>query len=154
VYASSGLYGFLKSFLGGYGVKNIPKMPFDYLKYITYKINIFGDLTPARGDYYERLLSSNVVVAARFHTLCFCVKLNVPFLYIDSNSHKIRGLLKDIGVDYRDYKIDFDDLKGGFEFEKVELEFSRDRDLFVNYINLAKESIKVMFDEISSDCQK
>ena len=37
-------------------------------------------------------------MTGRYHTVCMCLKFQIPFLYITSNTNKIEMLLKDIGL--------------------------------------------------------
>lgn len=49
-------------------------------------------------DLLTVISSSSLVVAGRFHMVCLCLTLEVPFLAVRSNSHKVEGLLEDIGL--------------------------------------------------------
>lgn len=49
-------------------------------------------------DLFEIISCSDFVVTGRFHMMCFCVLLNKPFLVFNSNSHKVAGMLADMGL--------------------------------------------------------
>lgn len=53
----------------------------------------------SHNDYTRRLAQSNLSITGRFHTVCLCVKLLVPFLYLESNSYKIDALMDEVGLD-------------------------------------------------------
>jgi polysaccharide pyruvyl transferase WcaK-like protein len=91
-----------------------------------------------------------LLVTARYHALCFALQLNIPFLAIESNTFKIQGLLKDIGIDnFRFVKksdqLNFskENLEKYFYFSNNELKKIKD------YNNLAKIKINNLFDDIS-----
>lgn len=49
---------------------------------------------------YAKALSAHAgVVTGRFHTVCFCLGLGIPFLAIASNTPKIQDLIRDAGLD-------------------------------------------------------
>lgn len=49
---------------------------------------------------YAAALSAHAgVVTGRFHTVCFCIGLGIPFLAIGSNIPKIQDLIRDAGLD-------------------------------------------------------
>jgi polysaccharide pyruvyl transferase WcaK-like protein len=51
-------------------------------------------------ESYAKVLSAHGgVVTGRFHTVCFCVGLGIPFLAIASNTPKIQDLVRDAGLD-------------------------------------------------------
>jgi polysaccharide pyruvyl transferase WcaK-like protein len=49
--------------------------------------------------YCAALAGSAGVVTARFHTVCLCLGLGVPFVAVASNTPKIEALLEDAGLD-------------------------------------------------------
>ena len=54
--------------------------------------------TNSYDEYFEKISKLDVLVAARYHSLCFAIRSLTPFVAIKSNSHKIEGMLNDIGV--------------------------------------------------------
>lgn len=50
---------------------------------------------PSIGAYVSWMRSLDLLVTGRFHGVCLAMLLNVPFLAIPSNSHKIEGILED-----------------------------------------------------------
>ncbi len=49
--------------------------------------------------YLQQLSSFSAVVTGRFHTVCMCIALRVPFVAISSNTSKIESVLADVGLD-------------------------------------------------------
>lgn len=95
-------------------------------------------------QYINTLLLSEKVIAGRFHTVCLCVLAKTPFIAIESNSHKISGLLKDIGnMQNRIAKTgEFNEDFSVHEFDKNEIE-NIDK-----YLTYAKEQWKLFFDSL------
>jgi len=48
--------------------------------------------------YRRRIAQLGSLVTGRFHAACFALQLGVPFVTLPSNSHKVEGLLEDIGI--------------------------------------------------------
>ena len=78
------------------------------LKFIVYrivntffpkKLNVFSIFTLTNYQSLIRLLlSSNYLISGRFHMIALSLIYKVPFNYTSSNTYKIEGLLKDIGI--------------------------------------------------------
>jgi len=49
-------------------------------------------------DYLVALAKCEGIVSGRFHSDCFCLLTETPFLAIDGNSHKVSSMLKDVGL--------------------------------------------------------
>ncbi|PMG82572.1 hypothetical protein BCU83_07070 [Vibrio breoganii] len=49
-------------------------------------------------NYVNRIAASSFMVIARYHSLCFSLKTLTPFYTLKSNSHKIEGILRDVGI--------------------------------------------------------
>jgi hypothetical protein len=62
--------------------------------------------------YCGALAGSAGVVTARFHTVCLCIGLGVPFVAVSSNTPKIEALLEDAGLDVGRRMISRDSLDG------------------------------------------
>ena len=58
-------------------------------------------VAPTFEHVVRRIASAGVVVTGRFHILILCLVQEVPFLAVRSNSHKIEGLLHDVGLSHR-----------------------------------------------------
>jgi polysaccharide pyruvyl transferase WcaK-like protein len=65
------------------------------------EINFFplqkGEKVPDLQAYINWMKSLDLYVTGRFHGVCLAMMLQIPFLAIPSNSHKIEGLLADCG---------------------------------------------------------
>jgi polysaccharide pyruvyl transferase WcaK-like protein len=62
--------------------------------------------------YCGALAGSAGVVTARFHSVCLCIGLGVPFVAVSSNTPKIEALLEDSGLDVGRRMISRDSLDG------------------------------------------
>ena len=114
----------------------------------SYEYRFFGVYNTYK--YKKNISNLRLLVTARYHALCFALQLNIPFLAIESNTFKIQGLLKDIGIDnFRFVKksdqLNFskENLEKYFYFSNNELKKIKD------YNNLAKIKINNLFDDIS-----
>lgn len=54
---------------------------------------------PETQDYLTRLAACEGVVTGRFHTVCFAIGLQTPFVAVSSNTPKIESLINDVGLD-------------------------------------------------------
>lgn len=63
------------------------------MKYISY-----AHIVPAFEEYIAAVKGLGLLVTGRFHSLCFAIQTLVPFIALASNSHKIEGLVADIGL--------------------------------------------------------
>lgn len=157
IYSGSGILGRLKFYFGGFGIKNIPRNISGYLKYIIYKIRILKSTSRDRDDYLRAISSSKVLICARFHTLCFAIKLGIPFLIIDSNSHKIKGMLQDAGVkDIDRYflsKGDFLSMNSS-QVSALACGSALNTESLNSYASSARETIEAMFLKIFSSLGK
>lgn len=93
-------------------------------------------------DLINRVCGKRFVYTGFFHMTCFCLMTRTPFCAVPSNTHKIEGLLADIGISQRVIsKERFLAGKGwalgGFS--------SRELKLIQDYCCLAEESIEAMF---------
>lgn len=97
--------------------------------------------------YKKNLLSLKCIIAARYHALCFALQLRIPFLAIDSNSHKINGLLEDVKISKRRIvnaidEID-DKIAENLNFTHVEMQH------IDHYVETARDKIDEMFNKIN-----
>jgi len=113
----------------------------------TYAFNRYANAVTDRLAFLRGLADGTcVVVASRFHGVCFCLKLGVPFLAIASNTPKIEGLLTD--ADLTDRLLDIGDLN---------MDAIRARSHWTTlheerrqrYVSAAQSTIARMFDDIS-----
>jgi hypothetical protein len=56
-------------------------------------------------EYLEWLSQSRRAVCGRFHAALCCACLEIPFSTWDSNTHKIQGLMEDMGVPQHHYSL-------------------------------------------------
>ena len=112
------------------------RLPYELKRIVFYK--------KSYNDYIEEISNCRLIVAARYHSLCFALKTNTPFVAIRSNSHKIEGTLKDAGVCSSRVKnaVDDFDAKLNYTFTKEEL---NNIDL---YCSTAFDKIESMFTSI------
>ncbi len=136
-------------------IKNILR----FIKYFTYKfikqaLNIFGykfNHQSIRTFYYvngyenyiNQIANLSFLIVGRYHSLCFALKTNTPFVALKSNSHKIEGMLEDIGIGQDRIKsieeiIDSENnVYSSDELQKIN-----------NYVNSAPQKIDTMFNDI------
>ena len=76
--------------------KNQNYFPLSYVARGSYK-NIKALEIPTFNAYCNWLKSLELHVTGRFHGLCASALVGTPFLAFNSNTHKIKGILKDMG---------------------------------------------------------
>jgi polysaccharide pyruvyl transferase WcaK-like protein len=97
-------------------------------------------------SYMEGLSEQQVVVAARFHSICFCIVTGTPFVALPSNSHKIEGMLEDVG--FEPTRFTSNDIFGApidarsYEFSEIET------DRLIAYLRRAERDTAAMFDDV------
>jgi polysaccharide pyruvyl transferase WcaK-like protein len=108
--------------------------------------NIASSSQSTHDLYASFLKGAKIVVCGRFHTMTMCINQSIPFIAIDSNSHKVRGTLIDIGLDTNRFISDIKTI----EYDNVINYRLNDDDLKLMQIfsNNAKYKINKMFDEI------
>ena len=112
-----------------------------------YTFNRYSNAVSDHHAFIRRIAEgTRVVVAARFHGVCFCMKVGVPFLAIASNTPKIEGMLADAELGDRMLNIDELDVP---EIERRALWTTTHEERRLQYIEHAKGRIAEMFDEIS-----
>lgn len=93
------------------------------------------------------------MITGRFHAMCFALKYGLPFIVMTSNTHKIEGLLQDIGLNSNDYIF-------SIESSKIEIDKKiKNLDFWPNdtaqkikiYIDDAQVQISQMFQNIAQD---
>ena len=95
-------------------------------------------------NYIQQIANLKFLVAGRYHSLCFSLKVLTPFVAIKSNSHKIEGMLDDIGIGSNR-------LISEKELENIEIkEFSSEELMKIKkYIETAPLKIENMFKKIA-----
>jgi len=99
-------------------------------------------------DYLERISDKALLVTARFHSMCFCLLSETPFVALRSNSHKIESMMADIGLDPRRL-VDEAMLVDGIEPAEFVYSEAEIRNLR-HYMQSARQSIDMMYDEIAA----
>ncbi len=51
--------------------------------------------------YHQSIARAEGIVTGRYHAICFAINSLTPFIAISSNSHKVEGLMEDIGLKNR-----------------------------------------------------
>ena len=112
------------------------KISYDYVRQF-YFINSYD-------SYIDKIASLKFIFIGRYHSLCFALKTLTPFIALKSNSHKIEGILSDIGISSR--------IKKTNEINEFELlEFSEIEKQRINeYIKIAPLKIEKMFKDIKN----
>lgn len=94
--------------------------------------------------YIKKIADQNFMVIARYHTLCFALKTLTPFLCIELNSFRMKGLLEDIGIDLR--RVTNSNKFANIISKKFSLEEEKK---ILSYVDNAPDRIESMFSEIS-----
>lgn len=91
--------------------------------------------------YIDKIASLKFIFIGRYHSLCFALKTLTPFIAVKSNSHKIEGILNDIGLSNRIKKkeVNKSDI---LEFSEIE------KNRINEYIKTAPLKIEKMFEDI------
>jgi polysaccharide pyruvyl transferase WcaK-like protein len=112
-----------------------------------FRFNRYASAVTDRREFLRRISDGTlVVVAGRFHGVCFCMKLGVPFLAVASNTAKIEGMLADAGLSGRQLAIealDIEDVRRRAPWSEAD-EANRRR-----YVADAQATIAAMFDELA-----
>ena len=58
--------------------------------------------------FFQFLNKFKFIVTGRYHVVCFCLYLNIPFKYVESNTPKISSLIEDVGLDKFKFKLNDD----------------------------------------------
>jgi polysaccharide pyruvyl transferase WcaK-like protein len=116
-----------------------------------YAFGRYANAVTSSRAFFERMTDETlVVVASRFHGVCFCIKAGVPFLAISSNTPKIEGMLADAGLSHR--MLDMADLN--LDAIRSRCAWSpSDEERRKHYVNNAKVRVAQMFDQIAAAVQ-
>ncbi|WP_122055921.1 polysaccharide pyruvyl transferase family protein [Vibrio sp. Evd11] len=99
-------------------------------------------------EYDDEISRHKLALCGRFHTMMFCINNGTPFIALKSNSHKVEGVINDIGLDVNKFIVDIN---------KIDIDYLDDfiltdneRELIKGYRNIAKSKIDSMFKDILS----
>lgn len=102
------------------------RSPRPYIKNIIKYLASDWKISTAPSAYIQYLRNHRLVITGRYHTVSMCLKNNIPFIAIDSNTPKIRYLLKDaLGETQRNIQIkDLDQINPveNYHYSALELE--------------------------------
>jgi len=91
-------------------------------------------------EYTRKMTMSRQVVCGRFHAAICCMVMGIPFTTWDSNTHKIRGLMRDAGVAHLHAETQ-EAAIAMLDLEKTEIEAS-----IRTYVEDGKKRINEMFE--------
>lgn len=94
-------------------------------------------------NYIQKISNLEFLIVARYHSLCFSLKTLTPFVALKSNSHKIEGMLEDIGIGEKRI-IEENDIFN-IEIKKFSDE---EKERILEYIQSAPLKIENMFKQI------
>lgn len=100
---------------------------------------------------------SAFVVTGRYHALCMCIKYQVPFLCVTSNSHKVEGVFFDLQIPFEDFVINENEVDINCLIEKSRKIIENNkkyRKIFDKYLSDAQVAIENMFFDIAADSWK
>lgn len=98
-------------------------------------------------QYIENISRFRMLVSARYHALCFATICLTPFVALASNSHKIEGMLHDIGVDNK--RILSVESLTPESVEENSIFTSQELSNIKTYCFQAKKNIEEMFEKIA-----
>lgn len=99
------------------------------------------------GSYLDAILASEGVVTGRFHTVCFCIGLRVPFVAFGSNTRKIEALVADAGLDPKRRCLEIDRLD---DVQSVPLFSEEELVALTGYMQQAEARYARLFDAVQS----
>lgn len=95
----------------------------------------------------EKFQRADLVISGRFHGICLALAMGRSAVAIASNTHKIEGMMKDIGLGEGAVLSSMADLSSP---ETMLAQGERDREKVQRYVEKAKTDIDAMFAEIKS----
>lgn len=81
-----------------YILKGLRKL--DFTKFKTRNLFIARERITTE-QYHQEVAHSNGIITGRYHAICYAINSLTPFLAVSSNSHKVEGLMEDIGLEGR-----------------------------------------------------
>ena len=104
--------------------------------------------------YAEALSQCSLLIAGRFHAACLAIRLNVPFIALTSNAHKMEALIHDVGLDERRLvapeQLDSDLIATWLDHGYTESEACA----IDAYRHKASTMIRTMFDDVATLCRR
>lgn len=91
-------------------------------------IHHIDDLNLSIETHFDSMRSADLIITGRFHTVCFCINMGIPFVALESNTNKISNLLNDC----------FQSTRRLLPHDRLE---STDFDIFSTWTSLEKNSI-------------
>ena len=84
--------------------------------------------------FFQYLNKFKFIITGRYHIVCFCLYLNIPFKYVDSNTPKISSLLEDIGLEKIKFQLDSDYRIINFTAQEIILikKFKKQANILIN----------------------
>ena len=116
----------------------------------SYRLSKYASSIANSSAFFRRMaLGTRLVVAARFHSVCFCLKMGIPFLALPSRTHKVEAMLKDAGLEHRLlHRLDAHVLASKAVWS------DDDEDKRLAYLRSAQSRITAMFDAIASEVRE
>lgn len=96
-YPQEGMAGFWQ-FFRTYIHKSDLLHPKDLARIISNRILQWRNATRDSEEFIRRLSHLSLLISGRFHSICAAMGTGTPFLALESNSHKVRGMLIDAGL--------------------------------------------------------
>ena len=104
-------------------------------------------MQPTLDDLLDKVAGSQLLVTGRFHLVCLALLTRTPFIAMRSNTHKIEGLVEDIGIPerYAPEPISLEAMRELSCWQKGELE------KVDAYVAHARQSIAAMFNSLAGE---
>lgn len=90
----AGTWRFLRSYVGRKQLRH----PFELSRLLRLRLQQFSTQTSSADDFIKRLRGLELLVSGRFHACTLAMVARTPFVTAETNSHKIRALIKDVGL--------------------------------------------------------
>jgi len=90
--------------------------------------------------FLQLLNEFKFIITGRYHVVCFCLYLRIPFKYVNSNTPKITSLLNDVGLDIGKFRLTED-------YNTIEYSLNEIK-LIDSFLAKSSKSIDAMFDYI------
>ena len=104
-------------------------------------------MQPTLDHLLDKVAGSQLVITGRFHLVCLALLTRTPFIAMRSNTHKIEGLVEDIGIpeQYAPEAISLEGVRELSCWRKGELE------KVDAYVAHARQSIAAMFNSLTGE---
>lgn len=104
-----------------------------------------SSLASTHEDFLARLGQVSGVISGRFHASTIAMGLGVSLLVLDSNSHKVRGLVKELGLEHR--IISLDQLSAEV-IHSIPAYSQIEKQSLIDYVTQAQGKIERMFERV------